>query len=481
MNCKTGGICLFLICLAAVLWIRPAVPAVFARSEQPRVIKVGYFAFDGYHKEDKNGVKSGYGYDFLQYLARYANITYEYAGYGDSWEEMQQMLENGEIDLVTSARKTKARLKKFAYSDRNIGFSSAILTVKSGDNSIRAGDYKTYDGIHVAMLRGNSRNADFRAFAKKHGFRYKPVYYETAEGLHLALMEGVVEAALTSDLRVMRNEDCVERFGKSPFYVITRKEDKELMEQINDAIAQMDERQPGWREQLRRKYYTLDAAGLSLTAEEKQYIREISDNGNKLLVISHPDAAPYSYTDRSGNAAGILPDFFQKVVERTGIPCQILVPDTQQAYDELLSSGNASICLDMPDGLSEAENAGYKLTDCYFDRQTDGERKRFCMGVNKNMDVRLLSVLNKGIAGSGTEEIETIADQYIQKDGILSGGLQNDPNLWKTGLAVESLVLLILCVILFLRSYRMAFTYRKKSKNLQKGRKTYGNNKHDNG
>lgn len=484
MNKRTGRLCFLILCLAAVLGSSLSRRMVSAASEMEkmRVIKVGYFAFDGYHEEDSDGIKSGYGYDFLQYMARYANVTYEYVGYGDSWEDMQQMLENEEIDLVTSARKTKKRCKKFAFSDKDIGYSSAILTVKSDNDNIRAGEYKTYDGMRVAMLRGNSRNTEFERFAGKHGFRYRPIYYETAEGLHLALMEGVVNAALTSDLRMTRDEKCLERFGESPFYVITRKEDTDLMDLVNDALNQMDLKQTGWRQELRRKYYASSGSvSRYLTSDEKKYIRGLSKENRSLMVITRPDTAPYSFADGSGNAGGILPELFRKVMTNVGISCQIVVPDSLQTYKKMQGSGEAVICLDMTDGLSEAENAGYKLTDCYFERMVEGEQKKFCAGIYKREDVRLMSILNKSIAGLDTEEIETIVEEYMSKDGTLSVRSQGGQNPWMIGLAVESIVLLILCAILLLRSYGMAFAYRKRSKNTRKERKTYGNDKHDNG
>lgn len=43
-------------------------------------IKVGFFKFEGYHDVDSDGHRSGYGYDFLQILAKYANFTYTYVG-----------------------------------------------------------------------------------------------------------------------------------------------------------------------------------------------------------------------------------------------------------------------------------------------------------------------------------------------------------------------------------------------------------------
>jgi len=93
-------------------------------------IRVGFFAMDGYHMMDEEGNRSGYGYDFLRLMARYIDVDYEYVGYDKSWGEMQEMLENGEIDLLTSARKTPEREAKFDFS-RSIGSNECMMTVRN--------------------------------------------------------------------------------------------------------------------------------------------------------------------------------------------------------------------------------------------------------------------------------------------------------------------------------------------------------------
>ena len=70
-----------------------------AESQHERV-RVGFFAMDGYHMMDEDGNRSGYGYDFLRLMARYWDADYEYIGYDKSWEDMQQMLLDGEIDVL---------------------------------------------------------------------------------------------------------------------------------------------------------------------------------------------------------------------------------------------------------------------------------------------------------------------------------------------------------------------------------------------
>ena len=72
------------------------------KNSNPEMLRVGFFQYDGYHEMDDMGNKSGYGYEVLQLLARYENVTYEYTGYEKNWSQMLEMLEAGELDLLTS-------------------------------------------------------------------------------------------------------------------------------------------------------------------------------------------------------------------------------------------------------------------------------------------------------------------------------------------------------------------------------------------
>ena len=59
-------------------------------------------------------------------MARYWDVDYEYVGYNQSWDDMQQMLKDG--------------------------------------------DYSTYNGMRVALLNGSSRDKEFADFADNKGF-----------------------------------------------------------------------------------------------------------------------------------------------------------------------------------------------------------------------------------------------------------------------------------------------------------------------
>ena len=123
---KYVAVLLVFVCVCMIFSPQTAYAA--EDSSQHETVKVGFFAMDGYHMMDEEGNRSGYGYDFLRLMARYWDVDYEYVGYDKSWEDMQQMLEDGEIDMVTSARKTPDREEKFDFS-RPIGTNNGITAV----------------------------------------------------------------------------------------------------------------------------------------------------------------------------------------------------------------------------------------------------------------------------------------------------------------------------------------------------------------
>ena len=172
-------------------------------------------------------------------MARYWDVDYEYVGYDKSWDDMQQMLEDGEIDMVTSPSKTPEREEKFDFS-RPIGTNNGILTVRSDNSTIVDGNYSTYNGMRVALFNGSSEIKSFADFAGNKGFTYDPFYFDTTAEMEEALQSGNVDAIAASSLRKTNNERIVDKFDSSDFYVMVKKGNTELLNEINYAIDQMN-------------------------------------------------------------------------------------------------------------------------------------------------------------------------------------------------------------------------------------------------
>ena len=328
-----SGVKKYIALLMTLLCIVTMYPqAVYAAEEisQHETVKVGFFAMDGYHIMDEEGNRSGYGYDFLRLMARYWDVNYEYVGYDKSWDDMQQMLEDGEIDMVTSPRKTPEREEKFDFS-RPIGTNNGILTVRSDNSTIVDGNYSTYNGMRVALLNGSSRDKVFADFAGNKGFTYEPVYYDTTAEMEEALQSGNVDAIAATSLRKTNNERIVEKFGSSDFYVIVKKGNTELLNEINYAIDQMNAAEGDWKTTLYNKNYeSIETKNLEYTEKEKSIIAQYSGD-NPLHILCDPTRYPYSYNE-NGEMKGIIPDYFRKIADYAGISYEFLTPATRDEY-----------------------------------------------------------------------------------------------------------------------------------------------------
>ena len=362
-TCRGLAILMTMLLLTALLSLSASAAETVSQHEH---VRVGFFAMDGYHMMDENGNRSGYGYDFLRLMARYWDVDYEYVGYDKSWDEMQRMLIDGEIDMVTSARRTPEREELFDFS-RPIGTNNGILTVRSDNSTIVEGKYSTYDGMRVALLRGNSRNDEFAEYARTKGFTYKSVYFDSAEEIAEALQNGTVDAIVTSFLRKMNNERILEKFGSSDFYVIVKKGNTELLNKINYAIDQMNAAEGSWKTTLYNKNYeTTDTKNLEYTEEEKRIIAQYSKE-NPLHVLCDPTRYPYSYTE-NGEVKGILPDYFRKIADYAGLSYEFLVPATRDEYIAYQSNKDAvNISIDARlDTDNYAETKEWGLTAPYI-------------------------------------------------------------------------------------------------------------------
>ena len=332
-----------------------------------RIVRVGYFPFDGYHMMDGHGRRSGYGYDYLQNLLDYANWKYEYVGFNEhkSWNEMLGMLADGSIDLLTSATKMPGREAVFDFSTRPIGTSAAILTVKAGNTKFSAGDFAHWNGMRVGMLHGNSRNDSFASFAGANGFSYVPVYFNTSEELKRGLEDGSVDAVVTSNLRRIRGEWLLAQFDYKPFYVIVKKGNKKLLDEVNYAMDQIRSSSPNLQTQLFQEYYAPDnGRQINFTTKERAFINECRKRGLVFKAVIDPDRKPLSYCE-NGETKGILADLCREVFRRAGLTVRFVPLKDRGEYLRLVGDRSVSLCCDLCQDLYYAESRNYVLTGSY--------------------------------------------------------------------------------------------------------------------
>ena len=397
-------LCLFLVLSDFVIANASDVSDMSVQQPTGERVKAGIFYFDGYHMKDEEGRLSGYGIELLQMISKYSHLNFDYVGYDASWNDMLTMLENGEIDVVTSARKYPEREEKFAFS-YPVGRNSTVISVLADNTKYHSGDYKSYDGICIGLLKGNGQNDSLAEFAAEKQFSYQTKEYEDAGQLEEALQDGSIDAILSSNLRKPADERTLDTLMTENFYAIVRKEDTELLKEIDYAIEQMNINEGDWENTLYFKYYgPVHSSELVFNEREKAYIQDVLDGKKKITVTAIGDRQPYSYVE-DGELKGIMPDYFAKVMELCGLPYEVVVPEDRAEYYTLANTNGVDVVIDK------------KTSDL-----TTEENKYRGFNTDSFMSAGIARVTRKNFTG----KVRTIAATNVQGEEPLEKGVTGD-------------------------------------------------------
>lgn len=112
--------------LAAFLLPMAAVRAEETEQQPLKKVRAGYLIYQGYQEGEGDAPKSGYGYEYLQQIAYYAGWEYEYVN--GSFNELLEMLKNGEIDIMgnLSYMEERAQDRTAVHVYRTHGRSAAM-------------------------------------------------------------------------------------------------------------------------------------------------------------------------------------------------------------------------------------------------------------------------------------------------------------------------------------------------------------------
>lgn len=356
------------LCLLFVLFaFALSAPVPAASADEPitgnHTVKACVFNFAGYHVKDEEGNLSGYGIEFLNLVSEYSRLNFQYTDYDLNWnwdkdldgdgdidESIFYKLEHGEYDIVTSVSWDTDREKQVAFS-LPIGRKNTVLSIRNDDTRFTREDYSSYNGMKIGLLNGNKQK-ELEEFEEKKGFTSQKRNYGTEDDLVAALQSKEIDAIVTSDLRKTENEKTLDTIGTDDFYAVVRKEDTNLLKELNYAIAQMDINEGDWKNELFYKYYGPEqSTALSFTEREKAFLGQVAAGEKKITVTAYGDRAPYSFTE-NGKLKGILPDYFAELMQLAAtemelekLPYELIAPADKEDYDRL-TSGEVDIALD---------------------------------------------------------------------------------------------------------------------------------------
>ena len=327
-----------------------------ATSSGREIVRIAYVE-DSPFLSRKYNTYLGYAVDYLHEISRYTNWKYEYIHC--SWDDAQDKLNSGEVDFILNAQKNKERQKDFLFSKNAfIKNSSTIHVLKDAD--ICYEEYDALTSLTYGFIKGTVQIDHFEAYAKKHQIDYRKKIYDTTESMSAALYRGEIDALVDDALTLYPKMKTVAAFAQDYGYALCGKQNRQLMEELDDAMSQILSQNPSYTATLYATYFSgvTSSSEPLFTRAEKNYIYSCGP----IKVGLFTDQVPYCYTDSNGDFQGLIPYVLSEISKKSGIYFELCAVDSSFSPEQFQAS---SLPLLGSLGLSQAilQNPDFKHTD----------------------------------------------------------------------------------------------------------------------
>ena len=216
--------------------------------------------------------------------------------------------------------------------------------------------------LKIASLESASKRRELLAqFAEMNGFTYENITFESEKELYKSVENNQVDAFLSIDLSVPSAYTSIARFSPDPFYFITTKGNSQVINELNQALTNINLLNPTLSSVLYNRYFTGDTSSLILSTSEKGYIKE----KKSINVLLSDGIAPVQYLEKH-KAHGIGVDVLQVLSKQTGLRINYIFANDNAEYKKLSTSGDIDMVLGLPYESSIASEMKVTLSDPYI-------------------------------------------------------------------------------------------------------------------
>ena len=306
---------------------------------EKKVVKVGYYLYEGYQEIDKAGVYSGYGYDYLKEISQFADWDYEFVV--ASFPECIRMLENGEVDIVGGIDKGALKSDKIIYSHYSNRTSQTQLYTKATNTELNFDDFSKLDGIYAGVLEGDYQEVYLDEYSSQNHIMLNKKYYKTLEDMEAALENDEVQAIFTSVESNKRYDKVIGRMDEHPLYYGINKNNRVLLDELNKSMQNIKNSNPSYDMQIQNKYFIKgNVAAPSFTIDELKYIKE-----KGTVKVSYDQGwQPIEYYDeKAGGIKGVTKDLFDLLSKHTGLKFEFVRAENLGQALDFVKTGEADM------------------------------------------------------------------------------------------------------------------------------------------
>ncbi len=332
-------------------------------------VRVGYYRdsppfMNGKSESDPKG---GYAYEYLQYIASHTGWKYEYV-YGE-FDELYQKLLSGEIDILGDISYYKDREGLFHYPDYPMGTESYYLYTSTPKADVYASDLSTLNGKTIwigtdsyqkyelerwlGIQKSKGREIDLKITE----MNYEDVHWEDFDA-------GKFDIMLSMDSVAEPQWEPIVKLNSSDIYLVVTKNRTDLLDELNEALAEIYISEPYYNAKLWDKYYTSAAQTKRLSATEKKWFEE---NGTIRIAVFRDDLPFAGYDEKSEDVSGLVCFFMDEMSETFMVNPNIeyKVFDKYTDAEKALSEHEVTAIFPYAFDLEFAEKHGFMLSKTF--------------------------------------------------------------------------------------------------------------------
>ena len=382
----TRSLCCSVILVVAIL-VSAFVALSFAHADEPeKTVRVGWYETP-FNITDQFGRRSGYAYEYQRKVAAYTGWNYEYVE--GSWFELMQMLERGEIDLMSDVSYKEDRTEKMLYSSLPMGTEAYYVFVKPDNTQVAPDDFSSLNGKAVGVTSESIQEDQFIAWMQKHGVQANLVELTGSEEEALNMLQkGELDAFVTLD--TYGNPETavpVWKVGASDFFFAVNKDRPDLLNELDIALNMIQEEDKYYNQQLSEQFLGNGGTNLYLSTGEKAWL-----SGHGTIRVGYQDnyLAFFASDPATGELTGALKDWLSSAsdaLENAHLDFEPRAYPTAAAALEALKSGEVD-CM-FPANLTsfDGEELGVVMTPALMRTEMDAvvrasEQKEFILQRN---------------------------------------------------------------------------------------------------
>ena len=273
---------------------------------QSEVVKAAWYE-DSYHITDKDGSRSGYGYEYEQAVSAYTGWDYDYVT--GNWEELLKKLQNGEIDLMSSLSYTDERAKTMLFSDLPMGEEKYYLYADLANSDISASDISSLNGQSIAMMENSVQATQFYDWEEKYHIKTKHVFVNSIDSAMKMFAKHEVQGVISTETSIWVNTglSAVFTIGGSEIYYGINKNRPDLKEELDSAMRAMENDKPFYSDDLYKQYIATQSVA-TLSSDEQEWLKQ---HGAIRIGYLENDPGFSAVDTQSGKLMGVVNDYIE--------------------------------------------------------------------------------------------------------------------------------------------------------------------------